>query len=184
LELEQFQLPVDGALRSLLAVPIKFQGQLYGLIMAHQCRSRHSWQAPEADFMKQLSLQIGLVIERIQLLEQTEALAEEQRQIKEGLQQNALQLLMDVDPVSRGDLTARAKVTEDEIGTIADSYNAMISNLRKIVSQVKTAAEQVASTADVNDQSVRRLSDSLCNRPTRLPLPWIRLRRWPTRCAR
>lgn len=160
LELEQFQLPVDGALRSLLAVPIKFQGQLYGLIMAHQCRSRHSWQAPEADFMKQLSLQIGLVIERIQLLEQTEALAEEQRQIKEGLQQNALQLLMDVDPVSRGDLTARAKVTEDEIGTIADSYNAMISNLRKIVSQVKTAAEQVASTADVNDQSVRRLSDS------------------------
>jgi methyl-accepting chemotaxis protein PixJ len=111
-------------------------------------------------FQVTLWINILILVERIQLLEQTEALAEEQRQIKEGLQSNALQLLMDVDPVSQGNLTVRAKVTEDEIGTIADSYNAMITNLRKIVGQVKTAAEQVAVTTDKNDKSVRAMSAS------------------------
>ncbi|MGJ3250801.1 MAG: methyl-accepting chemotaxis protein [Elainellaceae cyanobacterium] len=157
---EHLQLLRNLDVQSLVAVPIKAQGRLYGLVIAHHCRSRHSWQPSEVDFLIQLGLQVGLVIDRVQLLEQTEALAEEQRQIKEGLQRNALQLLMDVDPVSQGDLTVRAKVTEDEIGTIADSYNAMITSLRKIVSQVKTAAEQVVTTTDTNDQSVRAMSTS------------------------
>ncbi|MGB5973061.1 MAG: methyl-accepting chemotaxis protein, partial [Nodosilinea sp.] len=100
------------------------------------------------------------VIERVKLLEQTQGLATEQQQIKEGLQRNALQLLMDVDPVSQGDLTARAKVTEDEIGTVADSYNATISNLRKIVLQVQDAAQQVSNTTDTSQVSVQNLSAS------------------------
>ncbi|HHP7243073.1 MAG TPA: GAF domain-containing protein, partial [Elainellaceae cyanobacterium] len=157
---EHLQLLRNLDVQSLLAIPIKAQGRLYGLLITHHCRSRHSWQPSEVDFLIQLGLQVGLVIDRVQLLEQTEALAEEQRQIKEGLQRNALQLLMDVDPVSQGDLTVRAKVTEDEIGTIADSYNAMIASLRKIVSQVKTAAEQVVTTTDTNDQSIRSMSTS------------------------
>lgn len=157
---EHLQLLNDLNVRSILAVPIKAQGQLYGLVIAHHCQSRYRWPEADVSFLQQLGGQVGLVIDRIQLLETTEALAEEQRQIKEGLQQNALQLLMDVDPVSRGDLTVRAKVTEDEIGTIADSYNATISSLRKIVGQVKSAAEQVVATTSTSDQSVRQLSTS------------------------
>jgi methyl-accepting chemotaxis protein len=55
-------------------------------------------------------------------------------------------------------LTIRAKVTADEIGTIADSYNATVSNLRKIVLQVQAAATQVADTASSNEVSVQSLS--------------------------
>jgi twitching motility protein PilJ len=84
--------------------------------------------------------------------------AEEQRQQKEFLQRRALELLMEVDPISRGDLTIRAKVTEDEIGTIADSYNATILSLRKIVSQVKDAVGQVATTTTSSEASVQTLS--------------------------
>ncbi len=157
---EHRQLLKQLAVQSVLAVPITGQDRLYGLVVVHHCRTSHAWLSAEVDFTKQLGLQVGLVVERIQLLEQTEALAEEQRQLKEGLQRNALQLLMDVDPVSRGDLTVRAKVTEDEIGTIADSYNAMIASLRKIVSQVKTAAEQVAVNTETSDKSVRAMSTS------------------------
>lgn len=146
--------------RSILAVAIQAQGQLYGLVIAHHCQVRHSWQPSEVEFLQQLGRQVGLVLERIQLLEQTEALAEEQRQIKEGLQRSALKLLMEIDPVSQGDLTVRARVTEDEIGTIADSYNATITSLRKIVVQVKAAAEQVGATTEVSDESIRKLSTS------------------------
>lgn len=146
--------------KSILGVPVVSQGKLFGLLITHYCHLTHTWQFSEIDFMKQLGLQLGLVIERVQLFEQTQALAEEQRQIKEGLQRNALQLLIDVDPVSQGDLTVRAKVTEDEIGTVADSYNATIASLRKIVRQVQGAAEQVAETTTTNESTVQTLTTS------------------------
>jgi methyl-accepting chemotaxis protein PixJ len=77
---------------------------------------------------------------------------------KETLQQRALELLMEVDPVSKGDLTIRANVTEDEIGTIADSYNSTISSLRKLVTQVQVAATQMATTTSKSEVSSQGLS--------------------------
>jgi methyl-accepting chemotaxis protein len=85
-------------------------------------------------------------------------LKEEQQQLKEGLQQRALELLKEVDPISKGDLTIRARVTADEIGTVADSYNATVASLRKIVLQVQQAASQVAETTSSNEASVQVLS--------------------------
>ncbi|MFM7885509.1 MAG: methyl-accepting chemotaxis protein, partial [Pseudanabaena sp.] len=84
--------------------------------------------------------------------------AEQQKQEKELLQRRALELLMEVDPVSRGDLTIRANVTADEVGTIADSYNAIIRNLRKLVLDVQGATESVTQTATSNEMSVRSVS--------------------------
>jgi len=84
--------------------------------------------------------------------------AEQQRQEKEFLQRRALELLMEVDPVSRGDLTIRANVTADEVGTIADSYNAIIRNLRKLVLEVQGVSQAVSETATSNEISVRLVS--------------------------
>jgi twitching motility protein PilJ/methyl-accepting chemotaxis protein PixJ len=141
-----------------LEVAILHEGQPFGLLMAHHCSTTHEWQPSEVNFFKQLAAQLGLSLDRVILLEQTEQLADEQRQLKEGLQKRALELLMEVDPISKGDLTIRAKVTADEIGTIADSYNATVANLRKIVLQVQSAATQVAETASSNEVSVQSLS--------------------------
>ncbi len=154
--------------KSILGVPIISQGQLYGLLITHHCRVGHQWQGAEIDFLTQVGLQLGLVIERVKLIEKTQGLAAEQRQLKEGLQRNALQLLMDVDPVSQGDLTVRAKVTEDEIGTLADSYNATITSLRKIVVQVQAASRQVADTTDTNQAAVRTLAESANQQATEI----------------
>ncbi len=77
------------------------------------------------------------------------------RQTQELLQKRALELLLQVDPVSKGDLTVRATVTSDEIGTLADSYNAIIRSLRQIVSQVQTAAQSVSTTAVNSSQAVQ-----------------------------
>jgi methyl-accepting chemotaxis protein PixJ len=85
--------------------------------------------------------------------------AKEQQEAKEFLQNRALELLMEVGPLRQGDLTIRAQVTEDEIGTIADSYNATIGSLRKLVAQVQTAAGQVANTADTSEVSIQDLSE-------------------------
>lgn len=95
------------------------------------------------------------VEQRTQELVQQEQLS---REAKEFLQNRALELLMEVGPLRQGDLTIRAKVTEDEIGTIADSYNATINSLRKLVTQVQNAAGQVAQTADSSEGPVKELS--------------------------
>ncbi|PSB05147.1 methyl-accepting chemotaxis protein [Merismopedia glauca] len=84
--------------------------------------------------------------------------AEQQKQAKENLQQRALQLLTQVEPIAQGDLSVRATVTEDEIGTIADAYNATVNSLRKIVTQVQSAAEKMVATTSENEGSVQGLS--------------------------
>lgn len=144
-QLEQF------AVKANLVAPILQNGQLLGLLIAHQCSAPRAWQPSEIDLFAQLATQVGFALDRAHLLEQ-------QIQAKEKLQQRALELLMEVDPLTKGDLTIRANVTEDEIGTIADSYNATISSLRQIVSKVKTAATQVAATTNSSEESVQTLS--------------------------
>lgn len=98
------------------------------------------------------------ITSQTEVMEQQAKTAQEQKLARELLQKRALELLMEVDAVSKGDLTIRASVTEDEIGTIADSYNATITSLRKIVTQVQTAADKMATTTSTNAVSVEDLS--------------------------
>ncbi|MEB3311161.1 MAG: methyl-accepting chemotaxis protein [Snowella sp.] len=141
-----------------LVAPIIRNDELLGLLIAHQCAAPRNWEQGEIDFFGQLATQVGLALERATLIEQQRLGEIEQRQEKEKLQKRAFELLMEVDPVSRGDLTIRAHVTEDEIGTIADSYNATIENLRRIVTDVQKATTQFADTTNTNETAVRTLS--------------------------
>lgn len=144
--------------RSLLIVPIVGADRLFGLLIAHSCFAPRQWRESEVSFLQRLGGELGLSAFWATLLEETEQLAEEQRQLKDNLQISALRLLQEVDPISRGNLTVRAKVTEDEIGTIADSYNATVESLCKIVRQVQEAAAQVVATTGDSEHSVQLLS--------------------------
>lgn len=155
---EHLRLMESLGVKTNLATPILCKEQLFGLLIADHWSVPYDSQSLEINFLRQLAGQLGLVIDRVILLEETENLAEEQRQLKEGLQKRALQLLREIDPISRGDLTIRARVTADEIGTIADSYNATVNSLRKLVTQVQTAASQVDKTTISNETSVQKLS--------------------------
>jgi len=112
----------------------------------------------EESTRQQLATQAEVTRQQAENAAQQAQNAEQQRLEKERLQTRALELLMEVDPVSRGDLTIRAKVTEDEIGTVADSYNATIGSLRQIVAQVQAAARQMAETTSQSEVSVQGLS--------------------------
>ncbi|MGK7943968.1 MAG: methyl-accepting chemotaxis protein [Microcystaceae cyanobacterium] len=145
--------------RANLVTPVIEEGKLLGLFIAHQCSGPRHWTQGEMDFMAQVATQVGLALERTDLLDKQQKAESEQRNAREQLQKRALELLMQVDPVSQGDLTIRAQVTEDEIGTIADSYNATIESLRKIVTQVQGVAGQLADTASNNEMAVSALSE-------------------------
>ncbi|MCU0533656.1 MAG: methyl-accepting chemotaxis protein [Hydrococcus sp. Prado102] len=135
-----------------LVAPLNVGGELIGLLIAHQCLEPRNWDDVEIDFFAQTAIQVGLALDRAKLLE-------EQKLAKEQLQKRALSLLMEVEPISKGDLTIRAKVTDDEVGTLADSYNSTVENLCKIVKHVKAAAQQVAIATNQNNAVAQALTE-------------------------
>lgn len=141
-----------------LVTPVVIANKLAGLLIAHQCSEPRAWQEDEITLLTQIGIQVGRAVEKIELIERQQQAEQQERTARENLQRRALELLMEVDPISQGDLTVRVKVQEDEIGTIGDSYNATIESLGKLVSQVKTAAHQVSSTTNDKNLSIQELS--------------------------
>ena len=65
------------------------------------------------------------------------------RDERDHIQRSIMKLLEEVSDVARGDLTREAVVTEDVTGAIADSFNFMITELRRIIGKVQDVSLQV-----------------------------------------
>jgi twitching motility protein PilJ len=79
--------------------------------------------------------------------------AEESEQTNKSNQEAILRLLDEMEMLKRGDLTIRARVTEDVTGAIADAINSTIEELRRLVTGINAAATHVTS-ATAEAQSV------------------------------
>jgi methyl-accepting chemotaxis protein len=69
------------------------------------------------------------------------------REERDQIQSSIGKLLEEVSGVAEGDLTKEAEVTADVTGAIADAFNYMIDQLRKIIGNVQSATTQVATSA-------------------------------------
>jgi methyl-accepting chemotaxis protein PixJ len=152
-------------LRSGVSTPILIGSQLFGLITGSMSQTSRIWDRSETDMLLQLAAQIGTAINQAQLVSKLEETSRQQSEYaigqqaaKESLQTNAWELLMQIDRISQGDLTIRASVTADEIGTIADSYNATVESLRSLVMGVQKVSQEVVSSTSRNEISVAELS--------------------------
>ncbi len=151
--------------RAYMIAPI-FKGEdLWGLLGIYQNDSPRNWTNSEEAIMNQVATQIGVTLQLTEYLNQvkeqeaqlTQA-AEQERSKREQLQQGALRVLQALEPSFQGDLTIRAPLSEDEIGTIADGYNTTIQSLRELVRQVQMSAIRVSDTSESNTISVTELS--------------------------
>lgn len=162
--LEQFEVKAN------LVAPILKDNQLLGLLIAHHCSETRAWQQSEIDLFTQLATQIGFALDQANLLEQVEQarrkaelISQDQRQQKETLQHQLMDLLNDVEEAARGNLTVRAEVTTGAIGTVGDFFNAIIESLRQLVTSVKKAATQVNISVGENEGAMRQLADEALN---------------------
>lgn len=74
---------------------------------------------------------------------------------RDAIQESIMKLLEEISALTDGDLTARAEVTEDMTGAIADSFNAMTDQLSDIIRKVKDATASVDDTSeDVSKQTI------------------------------
>ncbi|UKO99824.1 GAF domain-containing protein [Nostoc sp. UHCC 0870] len=158
--LEQFEV------RGYIIVPIFFGEQLWGLLAAYQNSGPRDWEESQVALLARIGDQLGLALQQTEYLQklqtQSTQLAEaaaRDKAAKELLQQRSIQLLMAVRPALNGDLTVRAPITEDELGTIADAYNNTLQALRQIVLQVQTSAGKVAQTSSTSNTSLAGLNN-------------------------
>jgi twitching motility protein PilJ len=79
---------------------------------------------------------------------------------RDTIQESIMKLLEEISALSDGDFTARAEVTEDMTGAIADSFNAMADQFTDIISKVKIATESV----DVTSEEVTRQTMGLAEK--------------------
>lgn len=93
----------------------------------------------------------------------------------EQLNDSVISILQAVNQISQRDLTVTVPVTEDVIGTVSDSINALTGETAKVLhgvtdiagqvaavsGNVKTQAEQVTKTAEEERQSVGQMVESL-----------------------
>ena len=70
------------------------------------------------------------------------------REERDRIQTSIQKLLDEVSGVAEGDLSGQAEVTTDVTGAIADSFNLMIAELRRIISQARDTSLQVSSAAN------------------------------------
>src|SRR5882762_8678459 len=73
--------------------------------------------------------------------------AEESERMNRSNQDAILRLLDEIGNLANGDLTARAKVTEDITGAIADSVNYTIDELRRLVTGITGAAQEAQAVS-------------------------------------
>jgi twitching motility protein PilJ len=100
------------------------------------------------DELGQMATALNAMLDNITLLIQSQ---EERDSIQEAI----MKLMGEISDLTQGDLTARAEVTEDMTGAIADSFNTMAEQFGDIVRQVKNATLAVDGTAsDVSKLTV------------------------------
>jgi len=113
-----------------------------------------------------IALGIILVLVLLVLNAQTskfETTAKVQAEQNERNQQAILRLLDEMGSLADGDLTVEATVTEDITGTIADSFNYAIEELRKLVATVNETAIMVDSAAKQTESTATHMAKAADN---------------------
>ncbi len=102
-----------------------------------------------SDELGQLGTTLNTTIDRLQGLVQTES-------DRDKMQHQVMDLLSIVSGAAEGDLTVKAEVTADALGSVADAFNLMINGLTALVSQASDVASEIQhSTSDILKASER-----------------------------
>ncbi|MEI6427161.1 MAG: methyl-accepting chemotaxis protein [Pseudanabaena sp. ELA607] len=146
-----------------LVVPVVRSGLLSGeldsLLISHHCLNTHIWEEGEIKLMQFYAERLAQALSGLANLEQQEENARREKERNSSIQQELIILLTEVEGAASGDLRVRAQITAGEIGIVADFFNAIIENLRDVVTQVKQATVQVNTSVTTNDKEIRRLTE-------------------------
>ena len=94
--------------------------------------------APTNSELGQIGRSLNLMLDNTMSLVQSRA-------ERDQMQASIMKLLEEISGVAEGDLTVQAEVTTDVTGAVADSFNFMIAELRRVIGDVQNASRQVST---------------------------------------
>lgn len=95
-----------------------------------------------------------------QALDELNSLVEQTRAERDSLSDQIVKLLSEVADVAEGDLTVEAEVSADALGSVADSFNYMIGELRRVIEEVNETTAAVTTTSTRISESSNTLAMS------------------------
>lgn len=137
------------AMSKLLLVPVHALVRVVQRIREGDLRARV--ENPSGDEIGQVAAQLNATLDDVLALVQTRA-------ERDYLSNQITRLLTEVSTVAEGDLTIQAEVTPDALGSLADAFNFMVEELRKIVANVQRTSIEVATTTSAVVQSSEALA--------------------------
>jgi methyl-accepting chemotaxis protein len=106
----------------------------------------------EGNYNLRLGMETGDELEKIGnalniMLEKLESLTASEAD-HDRIQEQITSLLKIVSAAADGDFTVSAEVTADTLGALADSFNLMVAELSKIISEVKKTSDQISTSTN------------------------------------
>jgi twitching motility protein PilJ len=130
------------AAQQLLNEDARMQSLMQNLLAAYEQTSENRLTSFVVALSGGMLLLLLLLLSKI-YLDESQRREHESARINRQNQQAILRLMNELSDLADGDLSAKATVSEDITGAIADSINYTTDELRKLVARVITASEQV-----------------------------------------
>ena len=92
----------EWGVKSKLVVPIVYQKELWGLLVAHHCSQPRQWQPLEMDLLKQLAVQVAIAIQQADLYHQVQLELTERNRTEAALRFSEQRLQLVIDATNDG----------------------------------------------------------------------------------
>ncbi len=137
-----------------LVVPIVQDGQLWGMIKAHQCSGSRQWQPSETILLQQLATQLAIAIQQAQLYHQVQELNTD---LERQVQERTAELQQKVQELQQLNI-----LKDDFLSTVSHELRTPLANMRMAIHMLKVAPNSEKG------QSYLGILESECLRETNL----------------
>lgn len=140
-----------------LVTPIIHQGELLGLLVAHQCSDTRQWQQAEIRWMTQIAAQVGLALDNAQLLEKLEEYTKDTQEIINRAVNNSSNIQRTVQNVTKEfeNLSSSCQNFAENIDQVKDLSKQLAQQSMKMTRSVNLGQMDVGkqdSVVELSDQ--------------------------------
>jgi methyl-accepting chemotaxis protein PixJ len=136
-----------------LVVPVLHDGQLLGLLVAHQCSEPRVWQDLEIRWFTQIAVQVGLALDNAKFKQSAETIAQMLHQDKAEIHQQIAAILQE-SQASFGDLLSTETLPNLKgVAAVAEQLQEAADSSRSIVAKAQKAELQLHDVSLVMQES-------------------------------
>ena len=155
-----------------LVTPIINEGQLFGLLVAHQCSDTRQWQQAEIRWVAQIATQVGFALDNAKLLEQlgqstktSDRISHQQQEQTETLKHQVVEILAengDAYQTLSQEAMRQSETTINvlhQIQKVADSFNGIALSVQQIKFQEQQNDLALIDTQESLNRSINSISN-------------------------